>query len=111
MPRRSAARDGMRSAVRVGAIMMGTSIAAVWVLVGVAASQPPAPTAAGADVSTTSVAHPSEPDPAPAPYGLYPIWEETGAVESSLSARVGFGHAQVALGPVTIGTQPFLDLY
>ena len=43
--------------------------------------------------------------------GLYPIWEQTGALEARGSARIGYGHADVGLGPISIATQPFLDLY
>jgi hypothetical protein len=61
------------------------------------AAQPPPPTPAD--------------DPPPAVYGLFPLWEHTGAVEDSGAARVGMRHTQVGIGPVTVGTDPYLDLY
>jgi hypothetical protein len=50
-------------------------------------------------------------DPPPAVYGLFPLWEHTGAVEESGAARVGMRHTQVGIGRVTVGTDPYLDLY
>ena len=47
----------------------------------------------------------------PAVYGLFPLWEHTGVVEESGAARVGLRHTQVGLGPLTVGTDPYLDLY
>ena len=35
---------------------------------------------------------------APAVYGLFPLWEHTGAVEDSGAARVGMRHTQVGSG-------------
>lgn len=49
--------------------------------------------------------------PTPAVYGLYPLWEQTGAVDAHGAARVGLRRAQVALGPVTVATDPYLDVY
>jgi hypothetical protein len=49
--------------------------------------------------------------PAPAVYGLYPLWEHTGAVDAHGAARVGLRRAQVTLGRVTLATDPYLDLY
>jgi hypothetical protein len=49
--------------------------------------------------------------PPPAVYGLFPLWEHTGVVEESGAARVGLRHMQVGLGPLTVGTDPYLDLY
>ena len=49
--------------------------------------------------------------PPPAVYGLFPLWEHTGVVEESGAARVGLRHTQVGLGPLTVGTDPYLDLY
>jgi hypothetical protein len=49
--------------------------------------------------------------PPPAVYGLFPLWEHTGAVEAHGAARIGMRHAQVGLGPLTVGTDPYLDLY
>lgn len=43
--------------------------------------------------------------------GLYPLWEQTGALDAAGAARVGWNHAAVGLGAVSFGTQPFLDLY
>lgn len=42
---------------------------------------------------------------------LFPLWEQTGTVEASGAARVGMRHAQVGVGPLTVGTDPYLDLY
>jgi len=49
--------------------------------------------------------------PTPAVYGLYPLWEQTGAVDPHGAARVGLRRAQVALGRVTVATDPYLDIY
>ena len=49
--------------------------------------------------------------PPPAVYGLFPLWEHTGAVEAHGAARIGMRHAQVGLGPLAVGTDPYLDLY
>jgi hypothetical protein len=54
----------------------------------------------------------AEPDaPTPAVYGLYPLWEQTGAVDAHGTARVGLRRAQVALGRLTIATDPYLDIF
>lgn len=52
-----------------------------------------------------------EAPPPPAVYGLFPLWEQTGTVEASGAARVGMRNAQVGVGPLTVGTDPYLDLY
>jgi hypothetical protein len=49
--------------------------------------------------------------PTPAVYGLYPLWEQTGAVDPHGGARVGLRRAQVALGRITLATDPYLDIY
>lgn len=93
--------------------MLGLATSILPLLLASAVSQPGGTVAANVAAPAAPAAGGESSDLVPAPdvYGLYPIWEETGAVESSLSARIGFGHAQVGLGPLTIGTQPFLDLY
>jgi len=60
-------------------------------------------------VTTTAAA--ADDAPTPAVYGLYPLWEQTGAVDAHGAARVGLRRAQVALGRVTVATDPYLDLY
>jgi hypothetical protein len=49
--------------------------------------------------------------PPPAVYGLYPLWEHTGAVDAHGAARVGLRRAQVTLWRLTLATDPYLDLY
>jgi hypothetical protein len=73
-----------------------------------AASSPPvletplsAPTPAGTSAD----------GPSPAVYGLYPLWENTGAVDAHGTARAGLRRAQVTLGRFTLATDPYLDLY
>src|SRR6188768_936531 len=80
-----------------------TRTAAAGDAVAQVAAQPPAAVAAAA-------AAPMD-DPPPAVYGLFPLWEHTGAVEESGAARVGMRHTQVGIGPLTMGTDPYLDLY
>jgi hypothetical protein len=78
-----------------------------------------APQPGGAATATASAAPAAEGTPAgddeasppPSVDGLYPLWEQTGTLEEAGAARVGYGHANVGLGPVAVGTQPFLDLY
>jgi hypothetical protein len=43
--------------------------------------------------------------------GLYPLWEHTGVVHNSGRGQIGYQHAQFAVGPAQLSTQPFLDLY
>jgi hypothetical protein len=43
--------------------------------------------------------------------GLYPLWEQTAVLHPAGGGQVGYSNAQVGLGAVQIGTQPFLDLY
>lgn len=43
--------------------------------------------------------------------GLYPLWEYTGVVHNSGRGQIGYQHAQFAVGPAQLSTQPFLDLY
>jgi hypothetical protein len=52
-----------------------------------------------------------EPEAAATVEGLYPLWEYTGRTHASGTGQIGYGHAAWALGPVQLGTQPFLDLY
>lgn len=69
-------------------------------------------TAAEPATTTTTAAVTATADaPAPAVYGLFPLWEHTGVVEESGAVRVGLRHTQVGLGPLTVGTDPYLDLY
>jgi hypothetical protein len=85
----------------------------------VASNVAPAAVDAPADSATTLRA--SLPATAPAtrpsdqPFvaveGLYPLWEQTGTLDAPGAARVGWGHAAVGLGRVSLATQPFLDLY
>jgi hypothetical protein len=43
--------------------------------------------------------------------GLYPLWEQTAVLRPSGSVELGYQHAQLGLGPIQIGTSPYLDLY
>jgi hypothetical protein len=43
--------------------------------------------------------------------GLYPLWEQTGVLHRAGTVAVGYGHAQVGLGRLQLGTQPILDLH
>ena len=43
--------------------------------------------------------------------GLFPLWEQTGLVHPAGGGQIGYRHAQVSLGQLQLGTQPFLDLY
>jgi hypothetical protein len=43
--------------------------------------------------------------------GLYPVWEQTAILHPAGGGQVGHGHAQIGLGFLQLGTQPFLDLY
>jgi hypothetical protein len=67
----------------------------------------PATTTATTTATVTATAD----APPPAVYGLFPLWEHTGIVEESGAARVGLRHTQVGLGPLTVGTDPYLDLH
>ena len=74
---------------------------------------------AGADEGSTTLraaapaaVRASAPDqPHVAVEGLYPMWEQTGALDAPGAAHIGWGHASLGLGPVSLGTQPYLDLY
>ncbi len=68
-------------------------------------------TAEPAATTATTTANATADAPPPAVYGLFPLWEHTGVVEESGAARVGLRHTQVGLGPLTVGTDPYLDLY
>ena len=61
--------------------------------------------------TTTASATATADAPPPAVHGLFPLWETTGVVEESGAARVGLRHMQVGLGPLTVGTDPYLDIY
>jgi hypothetical protein len=62
--------------------------------------------------ATAPAPQPAPPDrPFVAVDGMYPLWEQTGALDAAGAARVGWSHAAVGLGPVSVGTQPFLDVY
>jgi hypothetical protein len=61
--------------------------------------------------TTTASATATADAPPPAVHGLFPLWEHTGVVEESGAARVGLRHMQVGLGPLTVGTDPYLDIY
>lgn len=76
--------------------------------VAVAAGAPPLVEAQDAPATASTV---DADAPAPAVYGLYSLWEQTGAVDPHGAARVGLRRAQVAIGRVTIATDPYLDLY
>ena len=39
-----------------------------------------------------------------------PLWEQTAVLHRGGGGQIGYGHAQLGLGPVQVGTQPFLDL-
>ena len=43
--------------------------------------------------------------------GLYPLWEQTGELHDAGAMQIGFGHAQLGLGRLQLGTQPFLDFF
>jgi hypothetical protein len=43
--------------------------------------------------------------------GLYPLWEQTAVLHPAGGGQVGYSNAQVGLGALQVGTQPFLDLY
>jgi hypothetical protein len=82
-------------------VMLGTATAA-------RAAAPAVEAAASPSNATTGDATDA---PAPAWNGVLPLWEHTGVVEESGAAQVGWARADVGVGPLTIGTQPFLDLF
>jgi hypothetical protein len=43
--------------------------------------------------------------------GLYPLWEQTAVLHPKGTVELGYQHAQVSLGPVQVGSSPYLDLY
>jgi hypothetical protein len=85
------------------------------VMVGTApparAAMPATPAPAVEAAASPLTATTSEATDAPALNGLLPLWEHTGVVEESGAAQVGWARADVGVGPLTIGTQPFLDLF
>jgi len=89
-------------------VIVGTATAAK----GTPATPAPVVEAAASPQTATTVTT-GEPTDAPAPAlnGLLPLWEHTGVVEESGAAQVGWARADVGVGPLTIGTQPFLDLF
>jgi hypothetical protein len=42
--------------------------------------------------------------------GVVPLWEQTANLHRGGGGQIGYGHAQLGLGRVQLGTQPFLDL-
>ena len=42
--------------------------------------------------------------------GVVPMWEQTAVLHRGGGGQIGYGHAQLGLGRVQLGTQPFLDL-
>jgi hypothetical protein len=42
--------------------------------------------------------------------GVVPLWEQTAVLHRGGGGQIGYGHAQLGLGRVQLGTQPFLDL-
>jgi len=75
----------------------------------VASDDPSTTVHAAATDAPTATSAPTQ--PFVAVDGLYPLWEQTGALDAAGAARVGWTHAAVGLGPVSIGTQSFLDLF
>jgi hypothetical protein len=43
--------------------------------------------------------------------GLYPLWEQTAVLHPKGTVELGYQHAQLGLGPIQVGTSPYLDLY
>jgi hypothetical protein len=43
--------------------------------------------------------------------GVVPVWEQTAVLHRGGGGQIGYGHAQLGLGRVQLGTQPFLDLH
>ena len=86
------------------------ALAAVADATTVTAAEPATTTTAATATTATANAAADAPPP-PAVYGLFPLWEHTGVVEESGAARVGLRHTQVGLGPLTVGTDPYLDMY
>ena len=43
--------------------------------------------------------------------GLYPLWEQTAVLHPKGTVEVGYQHAQLGLGPIQVGSSPYLDLY
>jgi hypothetical protein len=56
----------------------------------------------------------AQPRPLEAPAavnGLYPLWEQTGVLHRRWGGQIGYNHAQLGLGRLQIGTQPFLNFH
>jgi hypothetical protein len=68
-------------------------------------------TSVRAEATEAPPATPGPSQPFVAVDGLYPLWEQTGALDAAGAARVGWNHAAVGLGALSLGTQPFLDVY
>lgn len=43
--------------------------------------------------------------------GVVPLWEQTAVLHRGGGGQIGYGHAQLGLGRVQVGTQPFLALH
>jgi hypothetical protein len=43
--------------------------------------------------------------------GLYPLWEQTAVLHRRGTVELGYRHAQLGLGPIQVGTSPYLDLF
>ena len=86
-------------------------LAAVKPAVAAVADATTVTTAEPATMPATTTAPATADAPPPAVYGLFPLWEHTGVVEESGAARVGLRHMQVGLGRLTVGTDPYLDIY
>jgi hypothetical protein len=43
--------------------------------------------------------------------GLYPLWEQTAILHPKGTVELGYQHAQLGLGPIQVGTSPYLDLF
>lgn len=67
--------------------------------------------ARAAEVTLTATPAPPAPVAAGTVNGLYPLWEQTGILHGSGGFQIGLEHAQVGLGRLQLGTQPFLDLH
>jgi hypothetical protein len=68
----------------------------------------PPPTTAASVVEAPAVA---APEAAGAVDGLFPLWEQTAVLHAPGALQIGYGHAEVGLGVVQVGTAPILDLH
>ena len=80
-----------------------------------AALPPPAAASAPPDSDEAPVLQSASaaelPGPTGSVNGVLPIWEQTAILHRGGGGQVGYGHAQLGLGRVQLGTQPFLDLH